>query len=374
MKASPGSRFIHALQVGGLLALGIFLWGISLFPIQRADLVCECSVLVSPREHTKLSEFRGRSRDPSGLIGSLDCEPRLSEGESDRVGSESGEVSVRRVKLRLGVGRRASAAELEEALAELTTFGMASQKPTVDAQRAYCRARWQLQVAEHALARFRLDCSRQGIELADPKDSRPFRLVSQSSATIGPETARLYDSLRSEIETARRGMEAAEQEMSMRERETRGVVTMSGTPRFAMRGGSLARFRLALVLISTFGVLGVIALGWKRDRIRKRPAPTGFTRAELTKMLDGLRIPYLGVIPLEGEAKSSADAAPRRLERRSPFRLYGLYRLSKWSRWSDRVLILWIACFVLRYLLDPPWRELLFHAPLAAFSSILFGV
>jgi hypothetical protein len=98
------------------------------------------------------------------------------------------------------------------------------------------------------------------------------------------------------------------------------------------------------------------------------------------KMLDGCRIPYLGVIPLETNEATletpmvASVLRSNRARVRGLYRLLGLAHLSGWSRWSERMLAVWIVCFVLRYLLDPPWRELLFQAPLAAFSSILFGV
>lgn len=41
---------------------------------------------------------------------------------------------------------------------------------------------------------------------------------------------------------------------------------------------------------------------------------------------------------------------------------------------GDTLLVAWLCIFVLRYGVDSVWRELLFKAPLAAFSSVLFGI
>jgi hypothetical protein len=40
----------------------------------------------------------------------------------------------------------------------------------------------------------------------------------------------------------------------------------------------------------------------------------------------------------------------------------------------DGLLVLWVACFAIRFLSDSNWRELLFSAPLSAFSSLVFGI
>jgi hypothetical protein len=49
-------------------------------------------------------------------------------------------------------------------------------------------------------------------------------------------------------------------------------------------------------------------------------------------------------------------------------------RLGWVARVADATLFLWVAAFVVRYGSDTVWRELLFQAPLAAFSSLLFGI
>lgn len=43
-------------------------------------------------------------------------------------------------------------------------------------------------------------------------------------------------------------------------------------------------------------------------------------------------------------------------------------KINSWALWS------WVALFAFRFLTDPNWRELLFSAPLAAFSSMVLGV
>ena len=43
-------------------------------------------------------------------------------------------------------------------------------------------------------------------------------------------------------------------------------------------------------------------------------------------------------------------------------------QLNNWALWT------WVGLFLVRFLSDANWRELLFNAPLAAFSSIVLGV
>jgi hypothetical protein len=43
-------------------------------------------------------------------------------------------------------------------------------------------------------------------------------------------------------------------------------------------------------------------------------------------------------------------------------------QLNNWALWT------WVGLFLVRFFSDANWRELLFNAPLAAFSSIVLGV
>lgn len=371
------------MQVGGLLGLGVFLWGIGLLPIQRPLLVCECGVLVSPIEHAKLVEMGRQSNLGSRSIDELVCEPLTTARDSVLRQDSEGELAVRRVRLYLGMLRRLTAAELQRELTALISSRRSLFQPTVAAQRGVCQARWRLQVAEHALSRFRLDCARQGIELPDRKESSPFRLASRSSSSSGSDVERLLKSLCLEVDTARNDLQQAERGSDQRQEETDVFLTLGSSPRFFMRGGSLDRVRLVILVLSIGGILGFVAMQRNRRRSRKRSELDLSTHQDLMKVLDRLRIAYLGVLSLEADdAIVDAAATPYTKEaarRRQPrwrwlYRLLRLHDLSIWGRWSERLLMAWIACFVLRYLLDPPWRELLFQAPLAAFSSILFGV
>jgi len=371
------------MQVGGLLGLGVFLWGISLLPIQRPLLVCECSVLVSPSEHAKLVEIGRESDLGSRSIDGLVCEPLKGDKESVSNRGSEGELAVRRIQLYLGMVHRLTAAELERELTTLMSSRTSLVRPSLDIQRDMCHARWRLQVAEHALSRFRLDCGRRGIELPDGKESSPFRLASRSSSSSGSDGERLLESLCLEVDAARNNLENAERVSDQRQEENGAFFTLGSSPRFFMRGGPLDRMRFVILVLSIGSILGFVAMHGNRRRSRNRSELVPATHQDLMKVLDRLRIAYLGVLSLEAD-DAIADAAEKSLTReatrsrlprsRSLYRMLRLHDLSILGRWSERLLMVWIACFVLRYLLDPPWRELVFQAPLAAFSSILFGV
>jgi hypothetical protein len=90
-------------------------------------------------------------------------------------------------------------------------------------------------------------------------------------------------------------------------------------------------------------------------------------------------VPYLGVLATEtaeipGEASTDENRTSEDSTSGSRVRIRAIQRLSVFSRWTDRILVAWLACFALRYVLDPLWRELLFQAPLSAFSCVLFGI
>lgn len=56
---------------------------------------------------------------------------------------------------------------------------------------------------------------------------------------------------------------------------------------------------------------------------------------------------------------------------RTPMLKFGAIAIEKINSW---VLWSWVALFAFRFATDPNWRELLFSAPLAAFSSMVLGV
>jgi hypothetical protein len=56
------------------------------------------------------------------------------------------------------------------------------------------------------------------------------------------------------------------------------------------------------------------------------------------------------------------------MARKRTFNAIAIEKINSWVLWS------WVALFTFRFATDPNWRELLFNAPLAAFSSMVLGV
>jgi hypothetical protein len=379
MKASPSPRFIHALQVGSLLGLGVFLWGASLLSIHHPALVCECTALVSSAEHLRLSELSGRSRGTSTSIDWLVCEQISGDFCPEGERSFEGEVAAHKVRLRLGLRRRATPLELEQELHELIASSRGVAPEFTPSDRSIARAKWRLQVAEHAVNRFCLDCSRNGVKFSEGVTSSPFRLASRSSGSPDSGEANMYESLCNEVEEAKRSLEAAESESLVGDGKPRGVFTITGTPRLCVRGGEFHRSRASVVFLFAIGAILAVSTGRNRRLVRKPVVSENALREAWMRMLARERVPYLGVLATEAvdiptQASTTENAPDEDATSGSRVRIRAIQRLSMLSRWSDRILIAWLACFALRYLLDPLWRELLFQAPLSAFSSVLFGI
>lgn len=373
-----GMRFIASLRVGGLLGFGVLLWCVNFLPVQRPVLLCDCNVLVSASQEGRIAELSRKAEIESPTIDWLSFQgfvgsPRLQEG------SQEG-VPVRRIQMRVGLHRRVSMGELEGEIARLLEEPSSAGRPQVIEGTAIPELRWRLRVAEHALARFELDLDRQSGQRSD-RAAAPFRFVSRSSTELGEGQRTLYDSLRAQIDAARSSLAEAESEAARRETERRNVLTMVGYPRMVLGGDRLSIFRASLLFFMGIAVIGMVATRWAmrwrvasvRNFRRPREHEEG-GRREWMSMLQRQGIPYLGLLTIESLREQTAEPNLPRVDdltrRVAPFGI----RLSTLARWSDRILYLWIACFVWRYLVDSQWRELLFRAPLAAFSSVLFGI
>lgn len=374
MKAFSRSRPTRALEVGGLLGLAIFLWGLVFLPIQRLGLVCECVVWVSEPQQATLSTLSGRSGIASSAIDWFFYEAASAGSPSGQKPVLEGEIAVRRVRLRLGLMRRMTISELERELERLAASSRSPERPSGAAMRAISHARWKLKVAEHALERFHLDCSRPGCDSSDGAGGSPFHLVSQPTAPTAPRDTnkqRMLESLGLEVEAARQALSLAESLPLEGQHATQAVLALAGPPKFRIRGGSLNRFRASFVVLSSIGILCAVSAGWVRSLIREPQIAAIPTHQDFIRMLERLRVPYLG--SLTDPSGNSKDDPVKRLST-SRSRLRSLHRLSMLSRWSNRMLTLWVACFAFRYCVEPLWRELLFQAPLAAFSRVLFGI
>ena len=239
------------------------------------------------------------------------------------------------------------------------------------------QAKWRLRVAEHELSRFRLDCERQGIAWDEPGERSPFRLVSRSSADPGVCEREMLASLQAEVETAKQLVSDEESNLLVRGGGARGAFAITGTPRFVLRGGVLSGWSLAVLLLAAGIVVCGVAIRWggwwDAIRMRRRSNDSDSRHQDMVKLVRGLGIQYLGVLATVAGVMPTAVPEPNPASEADDLRRSG-WRLTLLHRWSDRILYLWIACFVFRYLRDPLWRELLFQSPLAAFSSVLFGV
>ncbi len=420
-------RTIHPsdrLRTLGIAVFGSLLWILNCVPIQTPEYLCSATAVVSQERLHELSAL-SRSRDTgSEMIRWIDYQSQQASGAIDR--GLQGDLRV--VRLRVGLKNSMPPRQVELELERLTRATQTSveRQPI---ERRLRNERWKLQVAEHALTRFRLDQEREQLAVAetdpvlvtDEEDSRPFRLVSQSKPMTRSEVSSNVPTLASmsaAVEGCRQGVLIAQQELEQLQVRTSGTIAMTGAPRLSAHPGMVSWSRILTVM-----GLGTVFLalysgwgyGWRVQKIfavvplpmsqlnhfrvrlaRRLKANTRSQHAQVAAISRSLGLIYLGSIAIpsrlteeleasepgsfpraRGEATQSRSTPTSETEPTgwtfSDPRLLQM-RLGRLALFSDGMLALWVGAFVLRYLCDHVWRELLFRAPLAAFSSVLLGI
>jgi hypothetical protein len=372
------ARLIDMLRVGGLLAFGLTLWMANLLPIQKGILICESNAVVSETRWSHLVELSSRRELDSVSIrwvSSSHTPARM--GTSGRSNSSSSD-SLRHLKLRMGLHAKLTAIELQQEINRLTT--PRSLDSAVNPQPKLHRERWQVQVAQHALSRFRLDCERRGVAVTETTGASPFRLASNTFDPTESEDRAVMEKLTQSLADAERAlaMAASAEHASVASATGPGPLALTGSPRFYLQGShpsllhavSLAALALS---ISWCGCRWATARSSSPNRLHsvKKQHSTVDTNRAYKSLLYRFGIPYLGEIHLEAR-----DSQPGR-EHEVSLPILPSRSINRWTqvaRWSDGILMIWVVCFVLRYTIDPMWRDLLFRAPLAAFSCLLSGI
>ncbi len=366
------------LRVGGLLAFGLTLWMANLLPIQKGMLICESNAVVSETRWSHLVQLSSRRELESASIrwvSSSHTPARM--GTSGRHNSSTSD-SLRHLKLRMGLREKLTAMELQQELNRLTSSGSvdsaASPPPKLH------KERWQVQVAQHALSRFRLDCERRGVSVTETTAASPFRLASNTLDSTDAEDRAVMEKLTQNLADAERAlaMATARDQTSGSSAVGPGPLALTGSPTYYLQGSSPSLLHavslVALALsISWFGCrwATVRSSASNPSRFGRKQHSTDDTHRAYKSLLYRFGIPYLGEIHL-----AARDSLPER-EHEGSLPILSSRAISRWTqvaRWSDGILMIWVACFVLRYSIDPMWRELLFRAPLAAFSCLVSGI
>ena len=214
-----------------------------------------------------------------------------------------------------------------------------------------------------------------------------------------------------------RCIESLEKQMLATQMHAAGTIALTGAPKYGVMSGRASVGNLLSVL--AMGGFCALVLGTilrspvvqRREKIRstvdlgrgslrsKCNTVSSSDRKQVERDLIATRmtqhnIPCLGTIEMclnspvisgasndelqEFDAESVVHPSERSaslsvskesiMARKRTFNAIAIEKINSWVLWS------WVALFAFRFATDPNWRELLFNAPLAAFSSMVLGV
>ncbi|MEI6526384.1 MAG: hypothetical protein WCP62_10175 [Planctomycetota bacterium] len=378
----------------GLFALLIALWALNLFPIQRADPVLVASAVVSSQRLATLQKLSQLPKIQSDTIRWIHYHRDL---RTSSVGSQGS--SLEHVRLRLGIGSRASLEQIHAELQRLT-------EPTIQgvdshSDEALLRAeRWRFATIEHQMALFELDRARQKNALdcesledrASQTDETTTRaqavtyrkinagLIAESIAAASMAPASVareskeslhrtaWDAMLSDLGRCSKRIERIENNLQQIKMQASGTIAITGSPRRGVISSQASLSQTLCVAAFTFlSCAGLVV--YLKGPAPERPSKT--SEPEVNALLSQLGLSHFGVIAWEPKAQ---DCAAAKSESRGEYQAKRhTRRLGLTKRLVDGMLIVWLGFFAFRFLTDANWRELLFSTPLSAFSSMVFG-
>lgn len=445
-----------------LIAFSCLLWLINWVPIQSPTYVFLGNAVATQSRWNQLVSLSRTQAIDSEKIQWLDCAPT----SNPRLGSPTSELKV--LKIRVGLHEASDAAFVEREIERLTRPS-SDVEATASIRRSLREQRWRVEVVNHQIQRFQLDCERVGIAMSDVTAASAFRLASHpkrivSSNSSSPENAtvdvnagserrQLTNEDRStwnrlaELKAIHEGnVKRLEEELEHLIAVSSGHFALTGAPRVSALPGNFSwvRSMFAIALATSLAVgltlgspknlrrnipwLSKLSADSNYDFPRVRPTSravgnprkqspsadsevsceVSYDESQVARVLERHSIAYWGVLsygaPREDGLPSSTKLPPTKLipqpcmENENEARrmvkdaeVSGLgprletgARINRFNRYSwittnglttgDLLLVAWLCIFVLRYGVDSVWRELLFKAPLAAFSSVLFGI
>lgn len=392
---AKGNASKHSSPLSAATCLGIasLLWLINFTPLQYPSLVLKGNAVLSQDRFLALKSLSQSHSLDSKLVTwvTLDSEPTSSATSSSPIQTPQ---AYRSLRIRVGLRHPVSMSEIESEIERLTKTAPTRVSGQTAPQKLH-RQRWQLQAAEHALARFDLDRRRELEAARADENDTPFRLISRSRVSLTPEQQTLRDALIESIETAKRALEL-DPSAPTPSTNTSGSIAFTGAPVLQARGGRLVWIHGVLlgcvgIVIVSRPIRSVLAFSdWSHRSHRERDAKVGAITSTapnmgiLLRVLKKLEVHYLGEFVMachrEGAGVHSSDVPQRAFpsDQNHPRSLRKTAR--RWlstrclAMMSDGLLLLWVTLFVLRFVGDQLWRELLFRAPLAALSSVLSGI
>lgn len=373
-----------------LFALMVGLWGLNLFPVQRAELVLTASAVVSPQRLASLQMLSKQSDLANKSIRWVHYQrdTRRPSGESQVTGLEH-------IILRLGVCSGVSAEQIQTELERLTL-------PTVELESTHkdqseLRAqRWRLATIKHQMALFELDRSREKHAIQEVGSSDQDQALGSTEASTKatvvvhrklnaqlqqeplektPDPAihrKTWQWLASDYDRSVKRIEQIESQIQQTTARASGTLAMTGSPRL----GVLSSPASIAHCLSVAAFCGLACLGLVMVLRIPRFASGKYLRASRPKnttiSLDTMGLRNFGTILIQGESATNIPLVQEPLVPTS--KSIADRQILQTRRLVDALLMVWVVCFSIRFLIDGNWRELLFTAPLSAFSSIVFGV
>lgn len=373
----------------GFFALLIALWALNLFPVQTAQQVLTANALVSSQRFANLQTVARTSSIDSDSIRWI-----YYQRDFKRVSHTTSSKGIEHVMLRLGVHSSATFEGIQKELERLTdttveTFSSQSDQGLLRAER------WRLATLEHQIALFELDRTREKhsllVELQEDEAAGAQNSLTKArvvnhrnveSDPLGQESQRLVDrtgeaslnqktweTLQRELEHSKSRISEIQLGIERSKMRSLGAIALTGSPRIeVISSKASASHAVCVAAFTLFSCVGLVM--FLRDSIASRPMDT--TRRRQSQSLDEIGIRCFGEITIEGsvsipEQVSDVAHSDIALQRQRK-------RIAWIGRLSDGLLLAWLAIFGLRFVTDANWRELLFSAPLSAFSSMVFGV
>ncbi|MFN5916806.1 MAG: hypothetical protein ACK48K_08615, partial [Planctomycetota bacterium] len=183
---------------------------------------------------------------------------------------------------------------------------------------------------------------------------------------------RTWELLLSDFDRCAKRIERIENHLHLAHVQASGTIEITGSPQLGVlsTGASMGQSIcvLAFTLLSCVGLFVCLRV----------PSAQRSSRSQKNSILEALNelglenFGTIDVTSMRSESRAIPSLPPDHLSdlkpMRSPRRIVFVRRI------VDSLLFLWVACFALRFLSDANWRELLFGAPLSAFSSLVFGI
>ena len=381
-----------------LFALLIGLWGMNLFPVQRAELVFTSKAIVSPQRLSSLQTLSKRSDLVHDSIRWVHY-----QRDTKRPTGAPQNAGLVHVTLRLGVGSGVSTEQIQKELERLTLPSLEPES-TQKYQSDLRAQRWKLATLKHQMALFELDRAREkhailetaqaelGPENRSDQDeaSGTGELPTKATAVVhrkinadleqqplqkpeDPAThQKTWQCLTGDLDRCDKRISEIEALIRQATAEASGTIALTGSPRVGVFSSPASISHcMSVAAFAGLGSLGLVMV-LRAPRSASRKNPRAGRSKSATSMLDELGLKNFGMISID---EIPTRQIPMVHEPQVPStKSLGDRQIQMVRRLVDVLLLAWVVCFTGRFLTDGNWRELLFTAPLSAFSSILFGV